>query len=86
MIGCLGLASYLLCLLWIQYNIETRVAHRFATAKVRMLGVVLALFTLAVLPYVPALVGNLLWGSALISQIAIPVTRAYLTFSKEEGG
>ncbi len=49
-----------------------------------MFGVVLALATLLVLPYVPALIGNLLWGAALISQIAIPVTRAYLTFSKEE--
>ncbi|AKE52046.1 low temperature requirement protein A [Kangiella geojedonensis] len=83
-IGCLGLASYLLCLLWIQFNIETRVAHRFATPKVRMVGVALALFTLAVLPHVPSIVGNLLWGSALISQIAIPVTRAYFTFIKEE--
>jgi len=30
------------------------------------------------------LVGNLLWGGALISQIAFPLTRAYLTLSKEE--
>lgn len=83
-IGCIGLAAYLLSLLWIQYNIEERIAHRFATAKVRMFGVVLALFTLVVLPYVPALVGNLLWGTALISQILIPVSRAYLTFSRED--
>ncbi|BDX07160.1 low temperature requirement protein A [Planctobacterium marinum] len=83
-IGCLGLAGYLMALLWIQYNIEHRVAHRFATAKIRMLGVALALITLFVVPHVPALVGNLLWGSALISQIAIPLTRAYLTLSKEE--
>lgn len=84
LLGCLGLASYLLCLLWIQMNIEYRVAHRFATAKIRMLGVTLALVTLVILPYVPAIIGNLLWGSALFSQIAIPVTRAYLTFSKEK--
>lgn len=83
-IGCLGLAAYLLCLLWIQFNIEPRVAHRFATAKVRMVGVTLAMITLAALPYVPALIGNLLWGSAVISQIAFPVTRAYFTFLKEE--
>lgn len=83
-IGCLGLAAYLLCLLWIQFNIEPRVAHRFATAKVRMVGVALAMITLAALPYVPALIGNLLWGSAVISQIAFPVTRAYFTFLKEE--
>ena len=83
-IGCIGLASYLLSLLWIQNIIEKRVAHRFATAKIRIFGVALALFTLLVLPYVPAIVGNLLWGTALISQILVPVTRAYLTFSKEE--
>ncbi|MBE1299898.1 MAG: low temperature requirement protein A [Alteromonadaceae bacterium] len=83
-IGCTGLAIYLLSLLWIQFNIEKRVAHRFATAKVRMFGVVLALATLVILPHVPAIIGNLLWGTALISQIAFPVTRAYFTLSKEE--
>ena len=83
-IGCIGLAAYLLCLLWIQGNIEERVAHKFATAKVRLFGVFLALVTLIVLPFVPALVGNLLWGTALISQIAIPLTQAYFHFLNEE--
>lgn len=83
-IGCTGLAAYLLCLLWIQFNIETRVAHRFATLDIRIVGVVLALGTLAIVPYVPSIVGNALWGTALISQIAIPVTKAYFTLSKEE--
>ncbi len=83
-IGCLGLMLYLSCLLWIQFNIEQRVAHRFATAKIRCVGLALALLTLIVVPYVPAIVGNLLWGSALFSQIAIPLTRAYMTLSKEE--
>lgn len=84
-LGCFGLAGYLLCLLWIQFTIEHRVAHRFATVKIRLLGVVLALLTLVIIPYVPAIVGNLVWGTALLSQIAIPVTKAYLTISKEEG-
>jgi len=83
-IGCVGLAGYLLSLLWIQLMIEHRVAHRFATAKVRMFGVILALVTIPILPHVPSLIGNLLWGTALISQIAYPVTRAYFTLSKEE--
>ena len=83
-IGCVGLAGYLLSLLWIQLMIEHRVAHRFATAKVRMFGVILALVTILILPHVPSLIGNLLWGTALISQIAYPVTRAYFTLSKEE--
>lgn len=84
MIGCIGLISYLLSLLWIQYSIEERVAHRFATAKIRMLGVILASITLGVIPYVPAILGNVLWGTALVSQIAIPVTRAFLAFSAAE--
>lgn len=84
MIGCSGLILYLLSLLWIQYCIEKRVAHRFATAKIRLLGVVLAAITAMVVNYVPAIVGNLLWGAALISQIAVPLTRAFLTLSKEE--
>ncbi|WP_240701263.1 MULTISPECIES: hypothetical protein [unclassified Pseudoalteromonas] len=49
-----------------------------------MFGVILALATILILPHVPSLIGNLLWGTALISQIAYPVTRAYLTLSKEE--
>ncbi len=83
-IGCIGLAAYLLCLLWIQVNVEHRVAHRFATPSIRWFGIVLALLTLVAVPYVPALIGNLLWGTALFSQIIIPVTRAYFTLSKEE--
>ena len=81
-IGCVGLAGYLLSLLWIQLMIEHRVAHRFATAKVRMFGVILALVTIPILPLVPSLIGNLLWGTALISQIAYPVTRAYYPFKR----
>lgn len=83
-IGCVGLASYLACLLWIQFNIEERVAHRFATINIRIVGIVLAMLTLAVVPYVPSIVGNAIWGTALISQIAIPVTKAYFTLSREE--
>ena len=83
-LGCFGLAAYLLCLLWIQSNIEHRVAHRFGTTDVRIIGVVLAMITLAVVPYVPSLVGNALWGAALFSKVLIPITRAYFTLSKEE--
>ena len=83
-IGCIGLATYLLCLKWIELNIETRLEHRFGTTGIRMFGVALALITLVIVPYVPSLVGNTLWGTALMSQIVIPVTRAYFTLSKEE--
>ena len=83
-IGCTGLMGYLLCLLWIQFAIEKRVAHRFATPGIRLIGVALAGITLAIVPYVPSIVGNSLWGAALISQIAIPLTRAYRTLTEEE--
>lgn len=84
-IGCIGLALYLYSLLIIQSVIELRAAHRFATAKVRLFGIVMAFVTLVVVPYVPSIVANVLWASALFSQIIIPVSRAYLTFTKEEG-
>lgn len=83
-IGSIGLILYLSCLLWIQSNIEIRVAHRFATAKIRLIGIVLALITLVAVPYVPAIVGNILWGGALFSQIIIPVSRSFSTLSKED--
>jgi len=82
-LGCFGLATYLYCLLKIQDVIEVRAAHRFATAKVRVFGIVMAFFTLATVTFVPSIVANFLWGTALFSQIAIPVTNAYRTFSKE---
>ncbi|MFC3096071.1 low temperature requirement protein A [Alteromonas sediminis] len=83
-LGCLGLAGYLTCLWFIQQSIETRVAHRFATPGIRLFGIVLALATIPVIPIVPSLIGNLLWGTALISQIVIPLTKGYITLSKEE--
>lgn len=81
-VGCLGLALYLYCLLLIQNVIELRTAHQFATAKVRLFGIVMAFVTLAVVAYVPSLVGNLLWGTALFSQIVIPVSNAYRTLPR----
>ncbi|ELA7389011.1 low temperature requirement protein A [Vibrio alginolyticus] len=82
-IGCLGLAIYLYSLLMIQNVIELRTAHRFATAKVRYFGIIIALSTLVIVPFVPSIVANLFWATALFSQIVIPVSKAYITFSKE---
>lgn len=82
-IGCLGLAGYLLCLLKIQNVIELRTAHRFATAKVRYFSVSLALVTLIVVTFVSSVVANILWGTALFSQIIIPVRNAFKVLSKE---
>ncbi|WP_407334245.1 low temperature requirement protein A [Enterovibrio sp. 27052020O] len=83
-LGCFGLAAYLYSLLLIQNVIEEREAHRFATAKIRWVGIVLSFLTLALVSFVPALVGNFIWGMALFSQIIIPATNAYRIFSAEE--
>ena len=83
-LGCASLAAYLYFLLLIQNVIEHRAAHRFATPQVRWVGITLALLTLAVVAFVPSWVANLLWGSALISQIVIPVSRAYFTFIRDD--
>lgn len=83
-LGCIGLVVYLYCLLLIQNVIEIRTAHRFATPKVRYLGIAMALFTLVIVQFVPSIVANLFWGTALFSQILIPTMSAYAIFSKED--
>jgi len=45
----------------------------------------MALFVLAVHPFVPSIVGNLLWGLALYSQIAVPLYRAARDMRQFEG-
>ncbi|MGY3686679.1 low temperature requirement protein A [Vibrio coralliilyticus] len=83
LIGCLGLATYLYCLLQIQNVIELRTAHRFATAKVRYIGIALCFVTLAIVSFVPSIVANVVWGAALFSQILIPVRTAFKTLTEE---
>ncbi len=82
-IGCFGLAGYIAMLWVLRHVIEHRVASEFGRGDVRFFGIVLAITTFFIVPYVPALVGNLLWGTALFSQIIIPVTRAWLRFRHE---
>ncbi|GAL09449.1 hypothetical protein JCM19233_415 [Vibrio astriarenae] len=82
-IGCVGLAVYLYCLLKIQDVIELRTAHRFATAKVRYFGIVLAFVTMGIVSFVPSVIANTVWGVALFSQIVVPVRTAFRTLTKE---
>ncbi len=82
-IGCFGLAGYIAMLWVLQQIIEYRVASDFGRGDVRLFGIGLAIATFFVVPHVPALVGNTLWGTALVSQIAIPVARAWFKLSKE---
>ena len=76
-IGCFGLAGYI-AMLWALKNIlEHRIASDFGRGDIRLFGIFVAIGCFFIVPYVPSLVGNLIWGTALISQIAIPVTRAW---------
>lgn len=83
-VGCFGLAGYLAALWLIQTVIERREAHRFATGALRMVGIALAILTYFVVPYVPTLIGNLLWCSALFSQIVLGLMRAVRVYKREE--
>ncbi len=82
--GCFGLALFLASLMLIQWSIVPTTAHRFATRKVLLFGIVMALITAAVFPSIPSIIGNLLWGIGLFSQLLIPFVRAYSTLSREE--
>ena len=82
-IGCFGLAGYIAMLWVLRHVIEHRVASEFGRWDVRLFGIALAITTFFVVPHVPALIGNLLWGTALFSQIIIPVTRAWMRFRHE---
>ncbi len=82
-IGCFGLAGYI-AMLWLLSNvIEHRVATDYGRWDVRVFGIVVAIFCFLVVDYVPALVGNIIWGTALFSQIVVPLTRGWIALRKE---
>lgn len=82
-LGSVGLATYLTSILVIQKSIEPHVVHRFADTKVLLIAITLALTSLAVFNFVPAIVGNLIWASAIIFVILYPTRRAYVVLSRE---
>ena len=76
-IGCFGLAGYIAMLWALRSVIEHRVASDFGRADVRLFGIIVAISCFFVVPYVPSIIGNLIWGTALFSQIVIPLSRAW---------
>ncbi|MFY2825066.1 low temperature requirement protein A [Ruegeria sp. MALMAid1280] len=82
-IGCFGLAGYIAMLWVLRSIIEHRVASDFGRGDVRLFGIVLAIACFFIVPHVPSFVANLIWGTALLSQIVVPVSRAWLTFRHE---
>lgn len=82
-IGCFGLAGYI-AMLWVLQNIvEHRTATEFGSWQVRLFGISLAIVTFYVVPHVPTLIGNLLWSTALYSQIAVPLFRGWAKIRNE---
>lgn len=76
-IGCVGLAVFFGAQWILQHTVEGRdTTRRFHSGGVRLFGIACAMLLLVVFPYVPSIVGNLLWAVALFSQIVIPLYRS----------
>ncbi len=75
-LGCFGLAGYIAMLWVLQRVVEHRVATDYGRSDVRIFGIVVAVICFFIVPHVPSIVANLIWFTALLSQIVIPVTRA----------
>ncbi|MDO3722136.1 low temperature requirement protein A [Marinobacter sp. chi1] len=82
-IGCFGLAGYIAMLWVLRSVVEHRVASEFGRGDVRLTGIVIAISCFYIVPHVPSVIGNLIWGTALLSQIAIPLFRGWRQFRYE---
>ncbi|MBY8964598.1 MULTISPECIES: low temperature requirement protein A [Pseudomonadota] len=73
-IGTVGLATFLGALWVLQRLVEGReITNRYHTGPVRAFGIGMALLLLVLHPHVPALIGNMIWGLAIFSQVAVPL-------------
>ena len=82
-VGCTGLVIFLMACWSIQTSIEERFAHNFYGIGLRIFGISLALLTLALTNYIPAILGNTLYFIALFSQILIPIHRTQQHFKSK---
>lgn len=83
-IGSVGLMVFLGVLWLLQTMVEGRDAtRRFHHGGVRLFGIAFAFATLVLHSFVPAIVGNLLFGVALFSQIAWPGYAAVRSLRRE---
>ena len=71
-------------LIWtLQQIIEHRVELDFGGRGIRLFGITLAIGSFFAVPHVPSLIGNLLWGTALFSQVVVPISQAFFKFRHE---
>lgn len=81
LLGGTGMIAFLASLWVIQQVITGRdTTRRFHHGRVRAFGIAMTLLMLAVFQYVPSIIGNLIWGTALFSQVAWPLWQAYRKF------
>lgn len=82
-LGCGGLVLFLGALAAIQASIDTHFGGRYYTRDVQFFGAGVAIVTFFAVPFVPSIVGNTLFGIAVVSQIAIPMSRAVRAIRSE---
>ena len=85
-LGCFGLAGYIAMLWVLQHVVESQIVSGFGRWDVHLIGISLAMLCFFVVPYAPSLVANSIWGAALLSQIVLPVRRAWINISDEKNG
>ena len=83
-IGCLGLALFLSCIMVIQSAIAKRIEHNVYTKNIQLFGIGMALLTLVLVPFVPAIVGNLMYMIAVYSQIVWTLRRSVRAINNED--
>ncbi|WP_235859788.1 hypothetical protein [Tranquillimonas rosea] len=67
-----------LAAIWaLQRLVEGReISRRYYHGRLRLFGIAMAVLVLVVHPLVPAIIGNLLWGIGLFSEVAWPLRLA----------
>lgn len=76
-IGTVGLGVFLTSIWLLQHLVEGRdITRRHSHGGVRLFGIAVTVVLLVVLPFVPAIVGNTLFGIALFSQVLLPLRTA----------
>lgn len=83
--GGIGLITFLASLWVIQQVVTGRdTTRRFHHGRVRLFGIAMTVLMLLIVRHVPSVIGNLVWGVALFSQVAWPLWIAYRTFRDDD--
>jgi len=82
-LGCFGLAGYIAMLWALQHVMDDQMPPEFSRWDVHLIGISLAILCFFVVPHAPSLVGNLIWGTALLSQILLPLSRTWRKVTTE---